>query len=72
MTQTDGEREREIPERADYLRKQAASEEVGRPATLTGDSYTDLRRQDRGTRREGQIPIKWGGGGGKWRRSKMA
>ena len=29
---------------ADYLRKQAASEEVGQPATLTGDSYTDLRR----------------------------
>ena len=44
LTQTDGEREREIPERTDYLRKQAASEEVGRPATLTGDSYTDLRR----------------------------
>lgn len=29
---------------ADYLRKQAASEEVEQPATLTGDSYTDLRR----------------------------
>lgn len=29
---------------ADYLRKQAASEEVGQPVTLTGDSYTDLRR----------------------------
>lgn len=28
----------------DYLRKQAASEEVGQPVTLTGDSYTDLRR----------------------------
>lgn len=24
-----------------HLRKQAASEEVGQPATLTGDSYTD-------------------------------
>lgn len=29
---------------ADYLKKQAASEEVGQPVTLTGDSYTDLRR----------------------------
>lgn len=29
---------------ADYLRKQAASEEVGQSATLTGDSCTDLRR----------------------------
>lgn len=27
-----------------YLRKQAASEEVEQPVTLTGDSYTDLRR----------------------------
>ena len=35
-----------------YLRKRAASEEAEQPETLTGDSYTDLRRQDRGTRRE--------------------
>lgn len=28
----------------DYLKKQAAGEEVGQPATLTGDSYRDLRR----------------------------
>lgn len=27
-----------------YLRKQAASEEVEQHVTLTGDSYTDLRR----------------------------
>lgn len=33
-----------------YLRKRAASEEAEQPETLTGDSYTDLRRQDRGTR----------------------
>lgn len=30
-----------------YLRKRAASEEAEQPETLTGDSYTDLRRQDR-------------------------
>jgi hypothetical protein len=35
-----------------YLRKQAASEEVEQPVTLTGDSYTDLRR-DGG--RDGQM-----------------
>lgn len=34
---------------AGYLRKQAAGEEVGRPVTLTGDSYTDLRRDGGGT-----------------------
>ena len=33
-----------------YLRRRAASEEAQQPETLTGDSYTDLRRQDRGTR----------------------
>lgn len=50
LIQTDGERERERQggrrggRNADYLRKQAASEEVGQPATLTGDSCTDLRR----------------------------
>lgn len=32
-----------------YLRKRAASEEA---ETLTGDSYTHLRRQDRSTRTE--------------------
>lgn len=31
-----------------YLRKRAASEEVEQLETLTGYSYTDLRRQDRG------------------------
>lgn len=35
-----------------YLRKRAASEEAEQPETLTGDSYTDLRRQDRGAMRE--------------------
>lgn len=58
-----------------YLKKRAASEEAEQPETLTGDSYTDLRRQDRGTarEREGQIKIGWWGGvGWKWRRSKMA
>lgn len=34
-----------------YLRKRAASEEAEQPETLPGDSYTDLRRQDRGTRK---------------------
>lgn len=29
---------------ADYLKKQAAGEEVGQLVTLTGDSYRDLRK----------------------------
>lgn len=38
-----------------YLRKRAASEEAEQPETLTGGSYTDLRRQDRATRnKEGE------------------
>ncbi len=63
-----------------YLRKRAASEEVEQPETLTGDSYTDLRRQDRGTRRErerdeggtdtNKTGRRGGGGGGEERGQK--
>lgn len=35
-----------------YLRKRAASEEAEQPETLTGGSYTDLRKQDRATRNQ--------------------
>lgn len=31
---------------ADYLKKQAAGEEVGQLVTLTADSYIDLRRDE--------------------------
>lgn len=41
--------DRDVADRREgvYLRKQAASEEVGQPANLTGDSCTDLRRDGR-------------------------
>ena len=32
---------------ADYLKKQAAGEEVGQLVTLSGDSYRDLRKNGR-------------------------
>ena len=60
-------------EGADYLRKQAASEEVGRPATLTGDSYTDLRRDGgkmSNNKKKGLYGkccrVRWGGAMLKW------
>lgn len=56
-----------------YLRKRAASEEAEQSETLTGDSYTDLRRQDRGTRREGEGGTdtnKMGRKGARWRRGE--
>lgn len=37
-----------------YLRKRAASEEAEQPETLTGYSYTDLRKQDRKQQRKGR------------------
>lgn len=36
-----------------YLRKRAASEEAEQPETLTGDSYTDLRRDRTGEQQGG-------------------
>lgn len=37
---------------ADYLKKQAAGEEVGQLVTLTGDSYRDLRKDGRKDERQ--------------------
>lgn len=38
------EKRRKRRRTADYLKKQAAGEEVGQLVTLTGDSYRDLRK----------------------------
>ena len=42
-----GQSQKEGERVAFYLKKRAASEEAEQPVTLTGGSYTDLRRQDR-------------------------